>query len=269
MLLVIDVGNTSISCGIFSDNNLVKKFILTSDKNRSIDEYGVIIKSILNENNIDLSKIKNGIIASVVVPLTEIIKGAVEKYLNINCLKLTYKINTGITYKTDNPKELGADRIANARAVKELYPNQNCIVVDFGTATNFDVVSKNGEFLGGIIAPGLGISAQALNNCTSLLPKVRIEAPKQAIGRNTIDAILSGLVYGQARMIDGLLQDIENELGEEIIAIATGGYSELLSGCIKRKFDYIVPDLTLIGLKYIFDSNNAFNNQKSLVQNIL
>jgi type III pantothenate kinase len=264
MLLVIDVGNTSISCGIFSDNTLIKKFILTSDKSRSIDEYGAIIKSILNENNIDLNKIKNGIIASVVVPLTETIKNAVEKYLNIECLKLTYKINTDIIYKTDNPKELGADRIANARAVKELYPNQNCVVVDFGTATNFDVISKNGEFLGGIIAPGIGISAQALNNCTSLLPKVRIENPKQTIGKNTIDAILSGLVYGQARMIDGLLQDIENELGEKIIAVATGGYSELLSGCIKRKFDYIVPDLTLIGLKYIFYSNKTILEKSSI-----
>ena len=259
MLLVIDVGNTSISFGIFSGDSLVKKFVLASDKNRSIDEYGVIIKSILNENNIDLDKINSGIIASVVVPLTEIIQGAVEKYLDIECLKLTYKINTGIIYKTDNPKEIGADRIANARAVKELYPNQNCVVVDFGTATNFDVVSKNEEFLGGIIAPGIGISAQALNNCTSLLPKVRIEKPKHVIGETTIDAILSGLILGHAGMIDGLLENIEQELGEKVISVATGGYSELLSGYLRRKFDYIVPDLTLIGLKHIFYSNKTKN----------
>ena len=257
MLLVIDVGNTSISCGIFSNDTLIKKFVLASDKNRSIDEYGVIIKSILDENSIDLNQIKNAIIASVVVPLTEVIKSAVEKYIGTECLKLTYKINTEIIYKTDNPKEIGADRIANARAVKELYPNKNCVVVDFGTATNFDVVTKNGEFLGGIIAPGIGISAQALNNCTSLLPKVRIEKPKKIIGGNTIDAILSGLVLGHAGMIDGLLEGIESELGEKIVVVATGGYSELLAGYIKRKFDYIVPELTLIGLKHIFYSNKA------------
>ena len=135
----------------------------------------------------------------------------------------------------------------------ELAPNKTSIVVDFGTATNFDVISKNGEFLGGAIAAGINISALALSNYTSLLPKIRVEEPPSALGKNTIDCILSGLIIGHAKMIDGMIEEIENELGEKAIIIATGGYNDIVKQSMKREFDFVEPNLTLNGLRLIYN----------------
>ena len=257
MLLAIDVGNTSISFGVFQDKKLIKKFNLTSDKKRSSDEYGVIIKSILSQNDLAQEQIDFAIMASVVPTLTDILKTAIKEYLGIDVLKVTTKINSGVKYLLENPKELGADRIANARAAIDIAPNKNCIVVDFGTATNFDVVSKNCEFLGGAIAAGINISALALSNFTSLLPKIRVEKPPYAIGKNTVDCILSGLIIGHAKMIDGMIEEIEKELGEKAVIIATGGYNDIVKSSMKRKFDYIEPDLTLNGLRLIYETQKS------------
>ena len=256
MLLAIDAGNTSISFGVYQDKLLLKRFSLASDKKRSIDEYGTLIRSILKQNGIDKAALSGAILASVVPTLTDTIIEAVKNYLNIDTLKLTTKIPTGIQYNLDNPRELGADRMANARAAIELVKNQNCIVVDFGTATNFDVISKNKEFLGGAIAPGVNISALALNNFTSLLPKIRVEEPSQTIGKNTVDAILSGIIIGHAKMIDGMIENIEKELGEKSIIIATGGYNDIVKNSMHRKFDFIEPNLTLEGLRLIYKDNH-------------
>ncbi|MDD3593889.1 MAG: type III pantothenate kinase [Candidatus Gastranaerophilales bacterium] len=252
MLLALDIGNSSISIGIFKENKLVKTFKVASDKKRSCDEYGAVLTTILEQHQLK-SELKSAVIASVVLPLTDVLKEAIDSYLNIPVFKITSKVNTGVKYKVDNPKEIGADRIANARAAYELY-GKPCVVVDFGTATNFDVVSKEGEFLGGVIAPGLGISANALSTYTSLLPKVKIEKPSSAIGKNTIDNILSGLVIGHAKMIDGMIEEIEKELGEKVITIATGGYSDILESSLNRRFDYINPNLTLEGLRLIYNN---------------
>ena len=257
MLLAIDAGNTSITFGIFDGKKLVKKFSLASDKKRSIDEYGVLICSIIDQNDIKKENLTASILASVVPNLTDILKSAVKNYLNLDVIKLTTKTNTGITYKLDNPRELGADRIANARAAIEITEGKNCVVVDFGTATNFDVVSKNKEFLGGAIAPGINISALALSNYTSLLPKIRVEEPPCAIGKNTVDCILSGIIIGHAKMIDGMLENIEKELGEDVVVIATGGYNDIVKPSMKRKFDFIEPDLTLNGLRIIYENLNG------------
>ncbi len=254
MLLAIDVGNTSISFGIFDKKELIKQFNLTSDKKRSADEYGTIINSILTQKGIAKENIKAAVMGSVVPNLTDILKEAVKNYLGLEVLKVTSKINTGIKYLLENPKELGADRIANARAAIELFPSKTCIVVDFGTATNFDVVSKNKEFLGGAITAGINISALALNNFTSLLPKIRVEKPPFAIGKNTVDCILSGLIIGHAKMIDGMINEIEKELGEKAIIIATGGYNDIVKNSMNRNFDYIKPNLTLEGLRLIYES---------------
>ncbi len=252
MLLVIDTGNTSVTFGVFEEKKLVKKFSLSSDKKRSVDEYGTLVRSILKQNGIDKTKLTGCIMASVVPTLTDTIIEAVKNYLKLDVLRVTTKINTGITYGLDNPKELGADRIANARAAIELAPNKNCIVVDFGTATNFDVVSKDGKFLGGAIAPGINISALALSSYTSLLPKIRVEEPPQTIGKNTVDAILSGIIIGHAKMIDGMIENIESELGEKAVIIATGGYNDIVKHSMKRSFDFIEPNLTLNGLRLIY-----------------
>ena len=256
MLLAIDTGNTSSTFGVFDGDVLIKRFSLSSDKKRSIDEYGTLIRSILKQNGIDKTKLTACIMASVVPTLTDTIIEAVKNYLKLDVLRVTTKINTGIAYGLDNPKELGADRIANARAAVELAPNKNCIVVDFGTATNFDVVSKEKTFLGGAIAPGINISATALSNFTSLLPKIRVEEPPQTIGKNTVDAILSGIIIGHAKMIDGMIENIEKELGEKAIIIATGGYNDIVKHSMKREFDFIEPDLTLNGLNLIYQNLN-------------
>lgn len=254
MLLTIDAGNTSISFGVYNKELLIKKFSLTSDKKRSSDEYGAIITTILEQNKISKDEITAAILGSVVPPLTDILKTAIKDYLNIDVIKLTTKINSGVKYNIENPKELGADRIANARAAMEIAKNKTCIVVDFGTATNFDVISKNGEFLGGVIAAGINISALALSNFTSLLPKIRVEAPPSAIGKNTVNCILSGLIVGHAKMIDGMLEEIEKELGEKAVIIATGGYNSIVRKSMKRNFDFIEPDLTLNGLRLIYQN---------------
>lgn len=253
MLFVADIGNTSITTGIYDGENLLYTWKLASDKKRSEDEYGIILHNFIQNAGV-LGKLEGAVISSVVLPLTERFVVAIEKYLKVPVINLTHKTKTGITIDLDKPREVGADRIANACAAYNIY-KKTAVVVDFGTATTFDIVSSDGKFLGGVITPGIRISADALNAFTSLLPKVRIEAPPSAIGKNTIDAMLSGLVFGHGAMIDGLVERVEKELGEPVITIATGGYSEIVTDCLKRPFDYLNPNLTLEGLRLIYEIN--------------
>lgn len=253
MLLIIDVGNTNITLGIFDEETLVHSWRLATDIKRTEDEYGVFIKNLLRETNLDTA-VKDAVISSVVVQLTEKIEIALKKYLGIDSFIISHKIKTNVVLKTDNPSQIGADRIVNACAAAKLYETPS-IVVDFGTATSFDIVNEKKEFIGGIITAGMKIQAEALSSKTSKLPKLNIEAPEHAIGRNTIDAMLSGIVRGHAAMIDGLIFECEKELGQKATIIATGGYSAVISKYLKRKFDYINPDLTLIGAKILFDLN--------------
>ena len=253
MLLVIDIGNTNITLGVFEGEKIVQSWRLSTEHGRTEDEYGIFLKSLLKETNLD-TKVTNAVISSVVVQLTERIETAIKKYLGINSLIISHKIKTNVVLKTDNPSQIGADRIVNACAAAALYKTP-AIVVDFGTATSFDIVNGHNEFIGGIITAGMKIQAEALSNKTSKLPKLNIEAPEHAIGKNTIEAMLSGIVRGHAAMIDGLIQECENELGEKATIIATGGYSSVISKYLKRKFDDINPNLTLIGEKILFNLN--------------
>ena len=253
MLLVIDIGNTNITLGVFNKDELVQSWRLATDIKRTEDEYGVFLKNLLRETELD-KKITNAVISSVVVQLTEKIEIALKKYLGISSLIISHKVKTNVSLKTDNPSQIGADRIVNACAAAALYQTP-AIVVDFGTATSFDIVNNRNEFVGGIITAGMKIQAEALSNKTSKLPKLNIEAPEHTIGRNTIEAMLSGIVRGHAAMIDGLILECEKELGQRATIIATGGYSSVISNYLKRKFDYINPDLTLIGAKLLFEIN--------------
>lgn len=253
MLLVIDIGNTNITLGVFENEKIVQSWRLATDIKRTEDEYGVFLKNLLRETNLD-KKISNAVIASVVVQLTEKIEIALKKYLGIDSLIISHKIKTNVVLKTDNPSQVGADRIVNACAAAKLYSTP-AIVVDFGTATSFDIVNEKNEFIGGIITAGMKIQAEALSSKTSKLPKLNIEAPEHAIGRNTIEAMLSGIVRGHAAMIDGLILECEKELGQKATIIATGGYSAVISKYLNRKFDYINPNLTLIGAKILFEMN--------------
>lgn len=254
MLLVIDVGNTNVTIGVFDKDTLVQSWRLSTKIARTEDEYGIFLMNLLKEFKLD-EEIKNAVICSVVLPLTEMLEVAIKKYLKVDSLIVSHKIKTNVELKTDIPSQIGADRIANATAAVSLY-NAPAIVVDFGTATSFDIVNSKNEFIGGIITAGMKIQAEALSNKTSKLPKLNIEAVENVIGRNTIDAMLSGVVRGHAAMIDGLITECEKELGQKATIIATGGFSSVISKYLNRKFDYINPDLTLIGAKKLFELNH-------------
>lgn len=249
MLLTADIGNTSITLGLFDNDALVEEYRLASDKDLSLEEYEVLLKSLFKEYKVD-----GCIISSVVEELTKKFKKAVDNVFKLDSLVLTTKINTGVKICLDNPKEAGADRIANAAGAYVLY-NYPVIVIDFGTATTFDIVNGKGEFVGGIIAPGVNLQVKALNKFTSKLPRIEITPSNAAIGHNTNDAILSGILRGTATMIDGLVEQCEKELGQKAVIVATGGYSGLISTYLKRQFNFINPTLTLEGLRYLYQIN--------------
>ncbi len=258
MLLVIDIGNTNTNLGVFSNEGILcKSWNIASDIKRFEDEYGMLILSLLQNSNI-IEHIDGAIISSVVAPLCETYKIALEKYLNISPFILTHKAKLPVKIDLKQPKEAGADRIANASAAAVLY-KLPAIVIDLGTATSFDIVDENKNFIGGIIAPGLKIQAKSLSQFTSKLPKLKIEAPQNAIGKDTISAMLSGIVRGHAAMIEGMIEQCEKELGQRATVIATGGYSSVLFDNMKRGFDYINPSLTLEGLRYLYNLNCGEN----------
>ncbi len=253
MLLAIDIGNTNITLGVFEGDKILQSWRLSTQITRTEDEYGVFLKNLLSGTCLN-NKVTYAVISSVVVQLTERMEIALKKYLGINSLIISHKIKMNVKLKTQEPSEIGADRIANACACAGLYDTP-AIAVDFGTATSFDIVNRNNEFIGGIITAGMKIQAEALSTKTSKLPKLNIEASEHVIGTNTIDAMLSGIVRGHAAMIDGLIFECERELGEKALIIATGGYSSVVCKYLRRKFDYINPDLTLIGLNILYKLN--------------
>jgi len=256
MILVADIGNTTITAGVYQKDKLLACWRLASDKKRSEDEYGVMLLNFMKHAGLH-GKLSGAAISSVVLPLTERIKFAIEKYLDVKTLVVNYKTNLGMEIAIDNPEEAGPDRIVNAFAASKLY-RQPVIVVDFGTATTFDIVADN-KFVGGMITAGIKIQADALSNFTSRLPNVKIEAPKKAIGKNTVDAMLSGLVRGHSCMIDGMVEACEKELGKKAFVVATGGYSPIISDNLKRPFDVVNPELTLEGLRMIWERQNCEN----------
>lgn len=249
MLLTADIGNTSINIAIFEADALVEKFRFASDKDLSQEEYEVLLKTLCKPFIIE-----GCIIASVVDELTEKFKSAVDNIFKIKSILVSSDFNTGVKISLTNPREAGADRIANACGAFMLY-NRPCIVVDFGTATSFDIVNKNGEFIGGVITPGLNLQMKVLNKFTSKLPKIDVAVSEKAIGNNTSEAILSGVIRGSACLIDGLIEQCEKELGEKATLVATGGYSGLISNYLKRPFDFINPTLTLEGLRFLYQIN--------------
>ncbi len=249
MLLVIDIGNTNITLGVFENENLVETFRLASDKELPQEEYEILLHSLFKKYSI-----KACIIASVVDELTKRLKHASDNVFHIDSLVVSTKLNLGIQIKLKNPKEAGADRIANACGAYILY-RKPAIIVDLGTATTFDIIDKEGCFIGGVIMPGLNLQFRALNKSTSKLPRIEADTVDKAIGNNTADAILSGVIRGSACAIEGLIEQCEKELGENAVIIATGGYSNLISEYMTRKFDFINPYLTLEGLRFLYELN--------------
>lgn len=249
MLLTADIGNTNITLGLFEESALVEEFRLASDKDLSLEEYEVLLKSLFCNYNVD-----GCIISSVVEELNNKFKSALINVFKVEPIFLSAKINTGVKIKMPNLDEVGADRIANAAGAYILYKHP-VIVIDFGTATTFDIVNPQGEFIGGVIAPGINLQLKTLNKFTSKLPRIDAAISPSAIGNNTVDAILSGVIRGCACMIDGLVEQCEKELGEKAVIVATGGYSAYIAEYMKRPFDFINPTLTLEGLRHLYNIN--------------
>ncbi len=253
MLLAADIGNTNITIGIYDGSDLIGYWSLCSDKDKTEDEYGIILYNLISFKFSPV-KLDFAVISSVVPSLTEKFRASVEKYFNIPVFMVTSKTRTGIILDVESPKEVGCDRIANSCAAYEFY-NTPAVVVDFGTATNFDVVTADKRFIGGIIAPGLKMSAESFSSSTNLLPKLKIEDISRVIGKNTIKNMLSGVVVGHAAMIDGLIKRIEEELQTPVTTIATGGFSSVITEHMKRPFDHFNKNLTLEGLRLIYELN--------------
>ena len=251
MILISDIGNTSITVGLFDGEKKVAAWRLTTDSKRSCDEYGIILSGLIEHFDANL-KIDGAIVSSVVTTLTDIYLTAIKKYLKADPINFSYKIDTGIKIVTENKSEVGADRIVNAVAAVNFYKTP-AIVIDFGTATTFDIINENKEFIGGIIAPGMKIQAQSLSKFTSKLPLLDIEPSSKVIGSNTQEAILSGIVRGHACMISGLLKECEKELGQKPVIIATGGYSGLISNYLNSPFNSIEEAITVTGLNVIYN----------------
>jgi len=255
MLLAFDIGNTNITIGLFKDSKLVDVWRLVSDVSRSEDDYAVDIIELLLIKKIDCLEISGAIIGSVVPRLTNSLSSALKKFTNAKILVIgSESVKLNIEIKLNNKKEIGADRLINSIAAYKKFGG-NLIIIDFGTATTFDVVGKNGEYLGGVIAPGINLSLKALYDATAQLPKITIKSQKNVIGKNTIEAMNSGVYFGYTSLIEGMINRIENELGHKTTHIITGGLAELFKNELKNSIDHHEPDLTLEGLNIIYNQN--------------
>lgn len=253
MLLVIDIGNTNITLGVFENDERKMTARISTQTDKTGDQYAVELISILNIHKIDIKDLSGCIVSSVVPSISNSLKKAC-RLIGIKApMFVGPGVKTGLDIKIDNPAQLGADLVVGAVATIEKYPLP-CIILDLGTATTLSVIDKNGAFLGGTISAGIGISLEALNLRTSQLPGISVETPKSVIGKNSIESMQSGLVIGAACMIDGLIERIESELGQSASIVATGGLApEVIKNC-KREI-VINDDLLLDGLKAIYEKN--------------
>jgi len=254
MLLVLDVGNTNTTLGVYEGTTLTHSWRLTSERQRTVDEYGIMCRTLLQLAGLDSSAINGIAISSVVPPLDFTLYKMAEVYFHIQPLFVN-AANAGIPVLYDDPREVGADRIVNAVAALSRYGGP-CIVVDFGTATTFDAISRTGEYLGGIIYPGIQISADALFQRAARLRNTEIRRPERLIGTNPAASIQSGLYYGNIALVDGVLAKMVEELGPGTRVVATGGLAPLISrgsALIER----VDADITLEGLRIIYDRNSA------------
>jgi len=253
LLLTIDVGNTNTVLGLHEGAALLKHWRLTTRREQTVDEYGVLVRNLFTAADLDPARIGGIALASVVPPLTSVVVGLCSQYLGHEPLVVEPGVITGMPILYEPPGDVGADRIVNGVAAFASHGGP-VIVVDFGTATTFDVVTQKGEYLGGVICPGVGISADALFQRAARLPRVEVRRPGRVVGRSTVASIQSGLYFGYCSLVEGIVQRIRAELDEPVRVVATGGLAESLAGDIPS-IETVEPVLTLTGLRLIWERN--------------
>ncbi|HXU31135.1 MAG TPA: type III pantothenate kinase [Thermoanaerobaculia bacterium] len=255
MLVLVDVGNTNTVFGVYRGDELIESFRLSTDAERTADEYGALLLPLFERAGIDPTASEAVVISSVVPPLHFTLDQLAERYFGKRPLFIEPGVKTGMPIRYDNPAEVGADRIVNSVAARELY-GAPVVVVDFGTATTFDVVNAKGEYVGGIICPGITISAEALFAHASRLYRVDVKKPDQLVGRNTVNAMQAGIYYGYVGLVDGILERLMAEIPGLKNVVATGGQAEMIASG-SRYIQKVDPLLTLVGLKLIYEKNRG------------
>lgn len=253
MLLTIDIGNTNVTLGLYEGETLKRHWRMATNHERMPDEYGLMIADLLDHAGVSSQQLEGICMASVVPPLTGRVIQACNTYLDVEPLNVDYTTKTGVSIQIDEPARLGADRLVDVVAVKHFYGGPACIV-DFGTATTYDIMDTAGAYLGGAIAPGIGISAEALVKYTAQLPRVDLKAPPNVIGKNTIHAMQSGLLFGYVSMVEGMVKRFTKEMGPNIKVIGTGGLAEMIAQQT-NVIQITAPWLTLDGLRLIWEMN--------------
>jgi type III pantothenate kinase len=257
MLLAIDVGNTNIVLGVFDGTTLVQSWRLTTLRERTADELGLLVDGLFAHARIDKARVDSIILGSVVPPLTGTTRAMVERHFGLKALTIEPGLDTGMPILYDNPAEVGADRIVNGIAAYEQFGRASArpvVVVDFGTATTLDAITAKGEYLGGAICPGVQISADALFQRTARLPRIEVRKPARAIGRTTVGAMEAGLFFGYVGMVEGLVRRMSEELGGNAVCVATGGLAEVIAPETPL-IHHVDPDLTLQGLRIVWERN--------------
>lgn len=255
MLLAVDVGNSNIVIGVYHGESLQVHWRISTDRQKTSDEYGMLIKNLCEFNGLNMKDIKDVAISSVVPPLMPALEDMTRRYFETDPLVVGPGIKTGMPIKFENPREVGADRIVNAVAAFHFYGGP-VIVVDFGTATTFDVINEQGEYIGGAIAPGIGISTEALFQRAAKLPRIELIKPRHVIAKNTVNGMQAGVIYGFVGQVDGIVNRMKQELGANACVVATGGLAELIAQDAVT-IDKVDQLLTLEGLRIIYSRNRG------------